>query len=462
MVKKNKVRYVCDECGAEYLKETFRCSKCGSYSISEHVESTAPKAGLKSNPDAVTALTSKAWTVNELDPKSITRITTGVTELDRVLDGGMVPGQVVLIGAEPGFGKSTLCLEVLASFAKRGITALYASGEESAEQIADRARRLGVDNDNLRIVSTSSVEEVLAHAKSLGAGIVCVDSLQAMASEALDGSLGSISQSKEASFAFRAYAKEHGVPMLLISQFNKSDEVAGSNQIPHAVDTILVGESDVDTPLKFLRSRKNRNGRTGLTAVFIHEDDGIRSVSDPSAYMVGELDGSIAGSAKTIINDGGRFLPVEIDALCAPAAYGSPQRQFNGIPMPRGKVLVARLTVTESKLGLDNADVFVSTVNNMKVNDPNADLAVVASIMSSALNSTPRRNTAWIGEVSLTGQIRGRGSMAERIEEASRLGFERVVCSKSAYGSLPAKLRTAANGLEIIPVGMLDEIVHLL
>lgn len=466
VMAKNKtvVEYVCDDCGATYMKETFRCSNCRGFNISEHVRTPdAPKAGLKINtrPDSSYVSKTKALTVSELNPEAIQRTSTGVPELDRVLDGGLVPGQVVLIGAEPGFGKSTLCLEVLSSFADRGIPALYATGEESAEQVADRARRLGVRSDDLKILATSSVEDVLATASEMRAGVICVDSLQAMASEALDGGLGSVSQSKEASFAFRAYAKDNGVPTLLISQFTKSDEVAGSNQIPHAVDTILVGESDDETPLKFLRSRKNRNGRTGLTAVLIHEEDGIKSVSDPSTYMIGGMDDDLSGSAKTIVNDGGRFLPVEVDALCAPAAYGTPQRQFNGIPAPRGKVLVARLTVTNPEQGLDQMDVFLSTMNNIKVSDANADLAVVAAILSSAMNAKSSKKTAWIGEVSLTGQVRGRGQILERVEEAKRLGFDRVVCSKAAYESLPDKVKNSRK-IQVVGVRLLNEVVHLL
>ena len=463
---KNKtvIEYVCNDCGAVYMKETFRCTSCNGFDIVERVKTPdAPKAGLKvnTNPNEDYIPKSRVWTVDELNPEAIERVHTGVAELDRVLDGGLVPGQVVLIGAEPGFGKSTLCLEVLSSFAERGIPALYATGEESAEQVADRARRLGVTSKDLKILATSTVEDVIAHASEMDAGIVCVDSLQAMASDALEGGLGSISQSKEASFAFRAYAKDHGTPMLLISQFTKSDEVAGSNQIPHAVDTILVGEADDETPLKFLRSRKNRNGRTGLTAVLIHEEDGIKSVDDPSTYMIGGMDEDLSGSAKTIVNDGGRFLPVEIDALCAPAAYGSPQRQFNGIPAPRGKVLTARLTVTNPEQGLDQMDVFVSTMNNIRVVDATADLAVVAAILSSAMNTKSTGKTAWIGEVSLTGQVRGRGQILERVEEAKRLGFDRVVCSKAAYDSLPDKVRNSRK-IKVVGVRLLNEVVHLL
>lgn len=460
---KKKTRWKCSGCDAVFPQYMGRCTHCGRFgTIEEHSESSdGSSAGLKIKTGANSGyvMKSKAWTVDELGTEDAPRLSTGVSELDRILDGGLIDGQVVLIGAEPGFGKSTLCLEVLSSIAGRGMKALYASGEESARQIGDRARRLGVSSSNLKILSTTVVEEVLSHAADMQASIVCVDSLQAMASEEIDGGLGGVSQSKEASFAFRQYAKDNGVPFLLISQFTKSDEVAGSNQIPHAVDTILVGDSDKDSPLKFLRSRKNRNGRTGLTAVFVHEDDGIKSVRDPSRYLVGDVDSTLAGSARAIMNDGGRLLPVEVDALCAPAAYGSPQRQFNGVQAPRGKLLTARLQVSAPELSLDKMDVFVGMVDSVRAVDPSMDLAIAAAIASSALNEAPRVPTVWVGEVSLTGQIRGRSMINERAAEAARLGFKRIVCSSAAAKAVSAGVRET---IEVVPVKMLDEILHLI
>lgn len=457
---KNKTVYVCRECGHTYTREVFRCASCNGYDIDKTTYGTGSTAGLKASVTPEYEPKSPVHTIDELDTDDVeSKMSTGVDELDRVLDGGVSPGQVILIGAEPGFGKSTLCLEVLSHFAGMGTYALYASGEESARQIAQRAKRLGIHSDNIGLLSTSSVEDVVAHADRTKAGIICVDSLQAMASENVSSGLGSITQSKEASFFFRDYAKRHEVPMLLISQFNKSDEVAGSNQIPHAVDTILVGESDTETPLKYLRSKKNRNGRTGLTGIFVHEDSGLVSVKDPSSYLIGDDDMALPGSAKTIINDGGHTMPVEINALCSPAAYGVPQRQFNGVPAARGKLLVARLMVTAKALGLDDMDVFIGTVDNVKVNDTNADLAVVASILSSVMNTSPRGRTAWIGEISLTGQVRGRNDITDRVREAVRLGFDRVVCSKTAMGNIPSALK---RKIKVQGVEMLDEVVHLI
>jgi DNA repair protein RadA/Sms len=399
------------------------------------------------------------WTVSELNKEDNQKMSTGVKEFDRLLGGGLVNGQVVLIGAEPGFGKSTLCLEILGKIAGSGKPVLYASGEESAIQIGERARRLGETSDNLKIISTTSVEDVMQQADAIEAEIVCVDSLQAMASASVDGSIGGISQSKEASLAFKDYAKRTNVPFLLISQFTKSDEVAGSNQIPHVVDTILVGDADKDTPLKFLRSRKNRYGVTGVTGVFVHENNGLRSVQDPSRYLMGAMNADLAGSAMTMISDGGRLLPVEIDALVAPAAYGNPQRRFDGLQSQRATTRVARLMVSAEELNLDQNDVFVGSVNGIKINDASSDLAMLASIVSSALHQPPNEYTMWIGEVSLTGQVRGRTMIQEKVREAIRLGFSRVIIPSMAIDAIPKSL---SHKITVTPVDMIEDILHLI
>ena len=457
---KRAVRYKCSKCGAVSVIRVGRCPRCGEFDSYEPImDDVEQSVGTKIRTGSNHKTTSRIWTVDDLSSEHVSTLPTGVTELDRLLGGGLHGGQVVLIGAEPGFGKSTLCLEALGRMAENGVTALYASGEESAAQIGDRARRIGATSDNLKIVGTTIVEDVISHAKSIGAGVVCVDSLQAMASDSVDGGVGGVSQSKEAAFAFRSFAKTHDVPFILVSQFTKDDDVAGSNQIPHVVDTILVGDTDKDTPLKFLRSRKNRYGRTGVTGVFVHKEDGLRSVDDPSRYLMGDLDSGLPGAARTIVSDGGRLLPVEIDALVAPAAYGSPQRRFDGLSAQRALTRVARLMVSRTDLELGSSDVFISTANGMKVVDPAADLAMMAAVSSAALDQSSSGKTMWIGEVSLTGQIRGRSMLNEKVAEGVRLGFDRVVCPASAAESIRPSL---VRRIRIEGVSMVEDIVHLL
>jgi DNA repair protein RadA/Sms len=436
-----------------------RCKKCGSFGTMELIpDESESSAGMKIRNSSKHVTTSKVWTIDQLTGEDHGRTSTGVSEFDRLIGGGLVAGQVVLIGAEPGFGKSTLCLEILGNMAAAGSTALYVSGEESAEQIGQRARRLGIRSNGLKILSTSIVEDVLAYAESVHASIVCVDSLQAMASDDVDGGIGGISQSREASFAFKSYAKNHGIPFILVSQFNKDDDVAGSNQIPHVVDTILVGDADKDTPMKFLRSRKNRYGRTGVTGVFIHEDNGFKSVSDPSKYLMGALDSNLPGAARTIISDGGKMLPVEVDALVSPEAYGNPQRRFDGVNSQRSLTRVARLMVSRPDLELDKKDVFISSANSMRIVDPSSDLALLAAVVSSSLNQSVADGTIWIGEVSLTGQVRGRSFIREKVAEASRLGFKRIICPESAADGIGR----VSNGVNVETLSMVDDIVHLI
>jgi DNA repair protein RadA/Sms len=450
----NSIGWECSACGKTAIMEFRICPECGAYGTAVHRESESasvkPSAGMRVNASKKSSYVSntKAYTVNSLSDEDIPRVSTDISEFDRILDGGILPGQVILIGAEPGFGKSTLALEVLGNLSSQGYNCLYASGEESAHQIAQRARRLHINDDHLRIMSTTIVEDVFSHATDDDAEFVVVDSLQTMASNAVDGTIGGVSQSKEAAISFKQYAKDNDVAFILISQFTKSDEVAGSNQIAHVVDTIFIGDADKETRLKFLRSQKNRYGKTDEVAVFVHEDDGLKSVDDPSEYLIGDMNELIAGSAKTFIQDGNRILPVEINALVADAAYGSPQRQFSGYNTNRGRILIAACSKYVPSCSLGQSDVFVSTISGVQIGDPNADLALAAAVISSAADNQPNTRTAWIGEVALTGKIRGRSLMESKIKEAARLGFERVVIPASAKRSLKTSVDIQIDTIE--------------
>lgn len=463
MVKSN-VTYKCSECGATFIQKLGKCSTCGKFGTINPIEApTMTTAGLKTRISATSEriVVNKANSIkniissNKTGLKGNFKTQTGLTEFDKVLDGGVVQGQVILIGAEPGFGKTTLSMQALNHLAQT-MPVLYASGEENVAQVAARAERIHATNGNMNIMASTLVEDIIAEADRLQVKALCVDSLQAVASESVEGSFGSISQSKEAAMVFRKYAKDSNTIIILISQFNKNDEVAGSNQIPHAVDTILVGDADNQSQLKFLRCIKNRYGRTNLTGVFVHENDGLKSVENPSEYLMGSLNDTLAGAARTIINDGGRLLAVEVDALVAPAQYSSVQRQFNGVSQTRGRVLTARLSVSMPILKLDTMDVFVNTMNGISFTDPMSDLSVVASIASGILKNQSAKPTVFLGEVSLTGQVRGQNMIAQRVEEAARLGFERVVCSKYAMDSIPKGL---LSKIEVKPIKMVQEVL---
>jgi DNA repair protein RadA/Sms len=459
----NKTWWVCSSCGYEAPSKFFKCPNCGSFSTAEQKQQTddKPEAGMKVNTNLKSYVAkTKSYHIQELAHEDIARTVTGISEFDRLLDGGLVQGQVVLIGAEPGFGKSTLALEVLGHLSDAGHHCLYASGEESAYQIAERANRLHIDSEDLIILSTTTVEDVLSHAIQESAEFVVVDSLQTMASEAVDGTIGGISQSRESAITFKQFAKQNNVSFLLISQFTKGDEVAGSNQIAHVVDTIFIGDSDSETRLKFLRSQKNRYGKTDDVAVFVHEEDGLKSVSDPSEYLIGDMNDSMPGSARTFIQNGTRILPVEINALVTDETYATPQRQFSGFNFSRGKILVAACSKYLPVCKINDADAFISTISGVQINDPNADLALVAAIVSSSQAKSPRDKTAWIGEVALTGKIRGRALISSKVKEAERLGFDRVVIPESAYSHVSKDVRS--SGITITTIDTLKDIIHLI
>ena len=469
------IRYVCENCGYKSVQKYTICPSChqGRMVIDSNNENNAggnangsaktiaPGAKIKTN----TGVKSKTYTVNEIKKSGNKLVyeSTGIEEYDRLMMGGMVQGQVVLIGAEPGFGKSTLCIQILANIAsKYDVDVLYASGEESERQIAQRAERLGITTDKLHIMPTKTVEDVIATADDMHAHALVVDSLQTMGSDDVTGTAGGSAQSKEAAYAFTDWAKRTGARVILVSQFTKGDEVAGSNMIAHIVDTILIGDSDNQSPLKFLRSKKNRYGRTDEVAVFVHEEDGLKSVTDPSGYLIGDDMKPIQGSAMSFCQDGIRLLPVEVDALVTVSSYNNPQRQFSGMNSNRARILTAALGKYANMMDmLSTCDVFANTINGMQLTDPLTDLAVIAAIASSALNIEPLKKTAWIGEVALTGLIRGRSMIEGRIREAERLGFERIVMPYGALKAIDKKTIKNAN-IELVGIKSVNEIKELL
>lgn len=437
----------CRNCGYKTSKDYTICPECGEIDEWDDLNDAGDDAKSAASTGSAKLRT---YTVKELQERSehVQRRKTGIGEFDRLLMGGMVPGQVILIGAAPGFGKSTLCLEIAGRLAA-DMPVLYASGEESESQIGQRAVRVHADGERLRIVSAKNVDSILASADGMDAGLLIIDSLQAMEQNGVQGMQGGAAQSREAAYAYTDWAKRTGGMAILVSQFTKNDDVAGSNMIAHIVDTILVGESDPESRLKYLRSRKNRYGRTDEVAVFTHEDDGLVSVSDPSGYLIGEND-PMSGSALSIMRDGIRMLPVEIDALVAPPSYANPQRQFSGMDQGKARILIAALSKYGGSDVVTASDVFASTINGIRISDPMTDLAILAAVLSSAENITPSRKTAWIGEAALTGRIRGRGMMADRIREAGRLGFDRAVIPAGSMDSVPADAGIQIEGIDSI------------
>lgn len=438
---KNSSIFKCDNCGAEYTKEPFgKCRKCGAfgqYSTVSASSSGGSSAGLKTSGAA--RPTKKASTISDLNSKPINRIATGIEELDRVLGGGFVDGEVVLFSGFPGAGKSSLSLSIADRFANMGKKVLYSSGEESEQQIGLRAQRMNVSNDNILIVNETSLETLLGYIEEIKPEFLIVDSLQTIASSEITGSVGSISQSKEAAHVLTRIAKTTNVIMVLISQVSKTGDFSGSESIQHIVDATLSLESDPDTPLKFLRATKNRFGDTVEVGVFQHQENGLMEVSDPSGILLDNEDSSnLSGTSTSFVSEGVRQIPVEIQALVTSSNMPNPRKQFNGVDYNRGQIVCAILDKFCNARLYDN-DVFVSTVSGIKVKDPLADLSIAASVISSAKDKKVTVPTAFVGELSLTGQVRGSFMIDNKIREAQRLGFQRIVVPKSAQKNIHVK-----------------------
>lgn len=397
---------------------------------------SATNAGLKSG-GAIKPST-KAFTLSQLSDKPIKRTPTGINELDRVLGGGFVDAEVVLFAGHPGAGKSTLSLDIADRFARMGLTVLYSSGEESEQQIALRAKRMGITNENIKIINETNLETLRGHIDAEKPDLLIVDSLQTIASTEVTGSTGSISQSKEAAHALTRWAKRENIKMVLINQIIKSGEFAGSEQVQHIVDCSLIFESDKDTPLKFLRATKNRFGDISEVGVFQHTETGLEEVADPSGVLIDEDHGESPGTACSFISEGLRQMPMEVQSLVSRSDLPNPRKQFSGVNFQRGQIVCAILDKF-CNTKLYEKDVFLSTVSGLKVDDPQSDLAVAAAILSSSKEKPFPGRTAFVGELSLTGFVRGSFMMENKIREAQRLGFDRIVIPSTAFKNLPSK-----------------------
>lgn len=435
-----------------------KCSKCGAYQnfdeIVEDPGGDTARAGLKSS--GPVSPTRRAMSVRELDRHPIHRTPTDIGELDRVLGGGFVDSEVVLFAGQPGSGKSTLSLSIADRFAHLGKKVLYSSGEESEQQIGLRAQRMHISDDNILITNETNLETLLGQIDAEKPDVLVVDSLQTIASTGIPGSIGSVQQSKEAAHSLTRLAKNSGIIMILINQIVKSGEFSGSESIQHIVDATLMLESDSDSPLKFLRATKNRFGDATEVGVFQHSETGLEEVSDPSGILFDQNDEnvSLSGTAMSFISEGVRQIPVEIQSLVVASNLPTPRKQFNGVSYNRGQIVCAILDKF-CKTRLFDRDVFVSTVSGMKVSDPLCDLATAAAILSSEKEKPVPDGTALIGELSLTGQVRGSFLVSSKIREAERLGFTRVIVPSTA-------LVPRGIGITVSKISFISQLIPLI
>jgi len=351
---------------------------------------------------------------------------TGVSEFDRVLGGGIVPGAVILLSGEPGVGKSTLLLDVAAKVASRGTTVLYVSAEESTGQVYLRASRTGGLHDSLLLANDTDLGAILGHIDHSKPELLIVDSVQTVSSGVIDGSAGGVSQVREVAATLIRVAKETGLPIIMVGHVTKDGQVAGPRTLEHLVDVVCQFEGDRQTSLRFVRAHKNRFGPTDEVGCFEMSGEGIIEVPDPSELFRSGSRNAVSGTCTTIALEGRRALPVEIQALVVPSGAPQPRRVVNGVESSRVAMLLAVLE-RRAGIALSNADVYVSTVGGIKIHEPAADLAIALAVASAAKDRALTPTTVAIGEISLAGEVRPVNQAAQRTSEASRLGFDTII-----------------------------------
>ena len=419
---KPKIQYVCSSCGAKAPQMIGRCPVCGewgTYQEEVSVDITTKKG--------VITRGSTPQRIQDVLSQEEMRIDMQSSELNRVLGGGLVPGSLVLLGGEPGIGKSTLALQVLMKMGDK--KTLYASGEESVKQLKLRAERLAGSPDNLYIMAETSLERILDSVTELQPEVVVVDSIQTIGTETIEASIGSLSQVRECAARILQYAKEKNVPFIIVGHINKEGSLAGPKVLEHIVDTVLQFEGDQHYVYRILRAQKNRFGSTSELGIFEMQQDGLREVSNPSELLLSNNRDGLSGIAIAAAVEGVRPLLIEVQALVASAAYGTPQRSSTGFDARRLNMLLA---VLEKRVGfkLLQKDVFVNIAGGIRVNDPAIDLAILAAVLSSNMDIELDEQTCITGEVGLAGEIRSVNRIDQRIREAEKLGFKTIIVPK--------------------------------
>jgi len=420
---KARTEYVCQTCGSKSPKWIGHCPSCNEWNT--YVEEIVVREDKR--PVSQKSLQSIPRKITEITTSNETRIHTGITELNRILGGGLVPGSTVLIGGEPGIGKSTLALQLALLMSDFKI--LYISGEESAEQIRLRAERIGKLHENCFILTETFLESILNQISEFSPGLVIIDSIQTLYTDLIDSSPGSVAQIRECASRLIRYAKEYHIPVILIGHINKEGHIAGPKVLEHIVDTVLQFEGDDNNLYRLLRSAKNRYGSTADLGIFEMTGTGLKEVLNPSEILLSQFDENLSGVAIASTINGIRPFLIEIQALVSSAVYGTPQRSSTGFDLRRLGMLLA---VLEKRAGfrLSAKDVFLNIAGGLKIYDPAIDLAVIVSILSSNADYPVERNICFAAEVGLSGEIRPVTRIEQRIAEAEKLGFKKIFVSK--------------------------------
>lgn len=443
---KTKTVYVCSNCGADFPKWIGKCPNCGSWNtINEeiHLQEPAPKMLARKGNQPPTLL-------RDITAEKEDRIILGDHELNRVLGGGLVKGSLVLIGGEPGIGKSTLVLQTVLQ--SEGLRTLYVSGEESAKQLKMRADRLSQSNEDCLVLSETNLEQIMVEAENVKPGLLVIDSIQTMFTELAESSPGSVTQVRECSAALLKYAKESGVPVILIGHINKEGSIAGPKVLEHIVDAVLQFEGDQHYLYRILRSIKNRFGSTAELGIYEMRQNGLRIVTNPSELLLTQNHEGLSGVAIAAAVEGIRPFLIETQALVSSAVYGTPQRSATGFDIRRMNMLLA---VLEKRAGfkLIQKDVFLNIAGGLRVNDPAIDLAVISAVLSSSLDITIEQGVTMCGEVGLSGEIRPVNRIEQRVSEAAKLGFSRIIIPANNLKEFDA----SKVGIEIIQVRKVED-----
>ncbi len=439
-----KTQYVCAECGGTSAKWQGQCPACGAW----NTLAEARVGPASSNRYAGLAPSAAVQMLGAVRARELPRAATGIDEFDRVLGGGLVEGGVVLIGGDPGIGKSTLLLQALAAMA-RSRSVLYVSGEESAAQVALRARRLGIEGHDVRLLAEIGLERIVATLAEERPEVAVIDSIQTLYSNELQSAPGSVAQVRECAAQLTRFAKRSGSALVLVGHVTKEGAIAGPRVLEHMVDTVLYFEGDTHSSFRLIRAIKNRYGAVNELGVFAMTDRGLRGVSNPSALFLSQHDAAVPGSCVLVTQEGTRPLLVEIQALVDTAHVPNPRRLSVGLDPQRLALLLAVLH-RHAQVATFDQDVFVNAVGGVRIQEPAADLAVLAAIVSSIRNRPLPRGLVAFGEVGLAGEIRPAPRGQERLREAAKLGFSMALIPKANAPKQPVE------GLEIVAVDRLE------
>jgi DNA repair protein RadA/Sms len=450
---KSKIVYSCTECGAQAPKWAGQCGDCGAWNTLVEVTAVSSSRSPRFSGFAGEAEGQRVQRLEEVTPDDVSRVATGIAEFDRVLGNGLVPGSVVLLGGDPGIGKSTLLLQTVVSLARQ-LAPLYITGEESLQQVSLRAQRLGLEAGDLALLAETQVEAILAIAQQERPRVMVIDSIQTIYTDVVQSAPGSVSQVRESAAQLVRYAKQTRTALFLVGHVTKEGTLAGPRVLEHMVDTVLYFEGDSGSRYRLVRAMKNRFGAVNELGVFAMTDKGLREVSNPSAIFLSRHDEAVPGSVIMVTLEGSRPLLVEVQALVDDSQLSNPRRVTTGLEHNRLAMLLAVLHRHAGVVTFDQ-DVFANVVGGVRVTETAADLAVILAVMSSLRNQTLPQDLVVFGEVGLAGEIRPVPNGQERLQEAAKHGFKRAVVPK---GNAPRK---PVAGLEVTAVSRLEELLNL-